>query len=285
MHVPFDVPEDGDYELLAQIAHSPDYGVYDVLLDGKAITPDVRLEHEPGANLGTAAGIDSWHSEIYVAEDHTLGWKKLTRGRHVLTFVCVGKNLRSQGYNIGVDTLILARLGKVDDTGGERAAAIRRTSDAGQLSEALRDSNLRVREAAAWRLTQLPALAEVATATLTDPDPVVRGLATLAVANQPAIALKEANRLMAALKDPDENVRMVSAEALAVAKPESAVPALIAAAQEKGEHVHVLRSIAKALGAIGPKASAAAPALEDLRQIPRVQWAAEDALRKIGRVP
>jgi hypothetical protein len=43
----------------------------------------------------------------------------------------------------------------------------------------------------------------------------------------------------------------------------------------------VLRSVADALGAIGPAAASALPALEELRKLPRVRWAAEAALKKI----
>jgi hypothetical protein len=283
MHVPFDVADDGEYELLAQIAHAPDYGVYDVLLDGKPIASDVRLEHEPGANLGGAEAIDAWHHEIYVAVDHTLGWKKLARGRHTLTFVCAGRNLRAQGYNLGVDTLILARLGKLESTGGARAASVRRSSDAAALRAALHDSDAWVRQAAAWRLTQAPRVAAAASADLVsalrDSDAVVRGLAALALAGSPA-ALPA---LTASLRDPDVNVRLASAETISTfgraARP--ALDALIAAADTPGEHVHVQRSVAKALGEIGPDAARAVPVLEKLRRIPRVEWAAAAALRKI----
>jgi HEAT repeat protein len=47
------------------------------------------------------------------------------------------------------------------------------------------------------------------------------------------------------------------------------------------EHVHVLRSAASALGDIGTAAAPAIPALEELRKLPRVRWAAEEAIRKI----
>ena len=35
MNVPIDVPRDGRYEVIAQVAQSPDYGDYVVTLDGK----------------------------------------------------------------------------------------------------------------------------------------------------------------------------------------------------------------------------------------------------------
>ena len=52
IEIPFDVAQGGRYELLAQVAHSPDYGTYRVLLDGKPMGPQTELEHEPGANMG-----------------------------------------------------------------------------------------------------------------------------------------------------------------------------------------------------------------------------------------
>ncbi len=90
--------------------------------------------------------------------------------------------------------------------------------------------------------------------------------------------------LITALKDNDPNVRLMSANAIAAigADAASAVPALIAAGSVKGEHVHVLRACASALGAIGkPAAAPAVPVLKDLARIPRVRWAAEAALRNI----
>jgi hypothetical protein len=287
LHVPFEVAEDGDYELLAQIAHSPDYGIYDVLLDGQPITTDVRLEHEPGANLGVASGIDAWHHEIYVAEDHPLGWKKLTRGPHTLTFVCTGKNLRSQGYNLGVDTLVLARLGKVEEAGGERASRLRGSSNLSELSAALKDADRYVRQAAVWRFTQSPTLAGQAAASLGqalhDPEPAIRGLTALALRDTPQPATASLPDLIAGLKDPDASVRLMVGEAIAslktAAKP--ALSALIAAGEAPGEQAQVLRSVAKAVGAIGPEARPALPMLEKLQKMPRVQWAAEDAMRKV----
>ena len=57
--------------------------------------------------------------------------------------------------------------------------------------------------------------------------------------------------------------------------------ALIAASQVKGQHPHVLRSLADALGLIGPDARDALPALRELQKIPRVRWAAELAITRI----
>ncbi|MGD8328802.1 MAG: hypothetical protein PVJ49_05150, partial [Acidobacteriota bacterium] len=56
---------------------------------------------------------------------------------------------------------------------------------------------------------------------------------------------------------------------------------LMIAAQVPGEHRHVLRSIATALGAIGPDAAEALPLLRTLAEEPLVRWQAEAAIRSI----
>src|SRR5439155_17694496 len=106
----FDVKEDGDYEVYAQLAQGSDYGVYTVLLDGKK--PEARqLEHEPGGDVRPQTQFDGYALETYVGADYQVGWPRLTKGRHTLTFVCVGKNAASSGYTLVVDMLILARPG------------------------------------------------------------------------------------------------------------------------------------------------------------------------------
>jgi hypothetical protein len=235
MRIPFQVDADGDYELIAQIAHAPDYGNYEALLDGKPAAPSVA--------------IDAWFSEIYVAADHLLGWKKLTKGEHSLTFVCTGKDPRSSGYNLGIDTLILSRIGQVSSA------------------------------------TAPPAFTpQKAIAALSNPDPFIRGLAALTLRDAGAAAYPALDLLVAKLKDPDENVRLMSADAIARQgkRAARAVTPLIAACEVPGEHVHVLRSAASALGAIGPEAAPALPALHKLEALPRVRWAASAAIRQIS---
>jgi Protein of unknown function (DUF2961)/HEAT repeats len=284
---PFDVPEAGRYELLAQIAHAPDYGRYVAQLDGKSLEPDT-LEHEPGANMDASNEMNLWSTELYVAEDHLLGWRNLSQGRHWLTFVCTGKDARSSGYGLGVDTLILSRLDSGRKLENAKAAALRHSSPMATVLASLTDPEAEVREAAAWNLTQrgvgaapaVPAL----TRALADPSPVVRDLAALSLRNAGGAALPALDPLIAGLHDPDENVRMIAAEAIARfgKKAMPALPALIAAAQVDGQNVHVLRELASAMGAIGPEASNALPVLHQLQKIPRVRWSAEAAIRDIG---
>lgn len=251
IEIPFQVDEEGEYELTAQIAHSPDYGNYTVLLDGKPAFSRGDLEHEPGANAGDAGEVEAWHTEIYVAADHMLGWHKLRPGQHTLTFVCTGKDARSSGYNLGIDTLVLARAGRPVIP----QPLPRRT-------------------------------AETAVRSLEDPDPVIRGLAAIALRDAGEAAGTALDGLIAHLKDPDENVRLMSADAIARQgrRAARAVPALMAACEAPGEHVHVQRSVASALGAIGPGAAAALPCLRRLETVVRVRWAAADAIRRITGV-
>jgi hypothetical protein len=288
IEIPFDVAEEGRYELLSQIAHSPDYGTYSVLLDGEPLAAGTELEHEPGANAGGGTTVNAYHSELYVAEDHVLGWPRLKRGRHVLAFVCSGKDFRSSGYNLGIDTLILARVASPEAVGGERAESLRSgavTFD--QWAQALKDADTYVREAAAWRSTQDIGLAEggaaVLTGALSDPDHAVRGLAAASLRSLGPRDVPALQQLTGLLKDAETGVRMMAAEALSAlgANAAPAVPALIAACEAPDQHVHVLRSLANALGAIGPPARPALPVLRRLQQIPRVQWNADAAIARI----
>ena len=291
LDVPFDVDEDGEYEVTTQVAQSFDYGRYSVLLDGKPVQ-SAELEHEPGADVLPTGSLDGYKDETYVGLDMLLGWPRLAKGRHVVTFVCTGKAEASRGYNLGVDNLILSKVGSTAwkaSLEGQRRADETRRAPSSRLAAALKDADPLVREAATARLAETRALAAAAVPDLTvalgDDDPVVRGLAALALREASAAAAPALDPLTARLKDPDPNVRMMSANAIGAlaAKASKAVPALIEALRVRDDHVHVLRSMASALGAIGSAAAPAIPALEELRKLPRARWAAEEAIRKIGR--
>jgi hypothetical protein len=55
----------------------------------------------------------------------------------------------------------------------------------------------------------------------------------------------------------------------------------VRACKAPGEEVHVQRSLASALGAIGPPAREALPVLRELAEIPRVSWPAHAAIARI----
>jgi hypothetical protein len=302
LDVPLDVPSDGRYEITAQLAQAPDYGQYVIEIDGKVPGASGQLEHEPGANTGSQGAYDAYFSEVFVGDDHVVAWPTLTRGRHWVSFVCAGKNQLSTGYNLGLDGLALSRVAGSEGTptadsatAANPADRIRRigalgpaaAAELGTLTAALRAPDAATREAAAWSITQLGAAAAPATAAvgqgLEDSDPVVRGLVAIALSNLAQLPNDVADLLAKHLKDPDENVRMVVNNALA-AHGEAAkrlLPQLITAAQAPGEHRHVLRSIAMALGSIGPDALPALPVLRELERLPLVRWQAQWAIRKI----
>jgi hypothetical protein len=290
--VPFDVPEDGRYELVAQLAHAPDYGIYTVELDGQSTASSTALEHEPGANTGDTRRIDAYLNEVYVAEDHLIGWATLTKGRHTLRFVCAGKNGASSGFNLGVDTLVLATIGAVPAE-STRAETLRAIGERGQATSAetagartaLGDADAEVRAAAAWTLGRIPALAQSSIAglagALKDDDHVVRGLAALALRNTGTAAAPAKGALLARFSDPEAGVRMMATEAIGRLRDPSTLEALMAAGREAGQHAHVQRAIADALGALGPAANAALPLLEELQKLPRVRWSARAAIRRV----
>jgi len=290
LDVPFDVEEESNYELVTEVAQSYDYGTYSTLLDGKPVQ-SAELEHEPGADVLPTGQLDGYKPETYVGLALVLGWPHLAKGRHVVSFVCTGKAEASRGYNLGVDNLILARVGadawKASLDRQRAADEIRASNDPSEWKRALKSSDALVREAAAAQIGSnrgraVSAVSELSKA-LSDEDPVVRGLAALGLRAAGAASLPALDPLIARLADADPNVRLMSANAIAAlgTKAASAVPALVAAAETRDEQVHVLRSVADALGAIGPAAAPGLPALEELAKIPRVRWAAEAAMKRI----
>ena len=215
-----------------------------------------------------------------------------------ITFACRGRHPDATAYNLGIDTLVVARLGPVAQTdAAAQARVLRRIGERRQatpaeresLGEALGHADAEIRLAAAWSIGQLgegavglvPALVPA----LGDRELAVRGLAALALRDAGPAAVGALDPLVAALNDPDAGVRMMSAQAIASqgARAARVLGALITAARRKDEHVHVQRSLADAIGAIGPAARAALPELRALAAFPRVRWAAEAAIKKVSQ--
>ncbi len=253
IEIPFEVEEDGDYEVYAEVAQASDYGIYTALLDGKKPVAPV-LEHEPGADVRPQTEFDGYAPETYVGYAYQVGWPHLTKGRHTITFVCLGKNPQSSGYTLGVDDLILAETGP---KGWARAAAV--------------------------HPPRVPSDVHGLIAALSDKDYVIRGLAALGLKEKGVAARPALSALEARLKDPDDGVRMMAGNAIAAMGPDAApaIPALTAACRVQDENNHVLRACAEALGAIGRPAASALPVLRDLAKIPRVKWSADWAIEKI----
>jgi HEAT repeat protein len=143
-----------------------------------------------------------------------------------------------------------------------------------------------MREAAAWSIGQIPSLDATAPliAALDDQDYVVRGLAALALRQRGTTAAPARDALLARLGDSEVGVRMMAAQAIGRLKDPSTIDALVAACKVPDQQVHVLRSLADALGAMGPAAMRALPVLRDLSRVPRVEWPAKAAIKKIEAV-
>jgi hypothetical protein len=256
--VPFTVDADGEYELSTQVAQAPDYGVYEILLDGEPVAAR-DLEHEPGADIRQQTKFDGYAYDTFVGLDRQIGWLRLSRGKHTLTFVCLGKNPASTGYTVGVDNVILARTGA---EGWAMAAAV--TEPKPPASD-------------------VPGLVRQ----LSDPDSRVRTLAALALERQGSAATAALGPLEAALKDPDSSVREAAARAIGAQGPRGApaVSALAAACVAPGQSGSVVRACLYALGSIG---KASAPALEAIRSTlpnPGAGWVAERMIRDIEAAP
>jgi len=141
-----------------------------------------------------------------------------------LSFVCEGRNQNATGFNLGIDTIILSKIGRVEVIGGERAEEVRRAVRLAHpesvAAPALTDRDSAMREAAAWVFTQSAGAGRASTAALakglSDPDAVVRGLIARAVRSCTcgASMLPE---LGEALADPDENVRTATDDVVASA--------------------------------------------------------------------
>jgi hypothetical protein len=181
----------------------------------------------------------------------------------------------------------------------ERAEALRAmgafggdaASDSDLVAQALEDSDLSVRTAAAWALSQIGASGSRAVPalmkSLSDGNAGIRSLSAVALRGMGPKAQPAIPSLVKALADSEPYVRALSADALGRVGP-AAVPAvepLAARLSVKGEEVFVLRSVASALGNIGPNAAPAIPALQQALKIHRVGYTAEEAILKINKQP
>jgi hypothetical protein len=110
INIPFDAPRDGYYEVIAQIAQAPDYGDYVATLDGKQTNSTMITWGPLETQTPPVETFHAYQPEIFVGIDHRLGWFKLSKGKHVLTFTCMGKDKLASGYNLGVDAIVLAKI-------------------------------------------------------------------------------------------------------------------------------------------------------------------------------
>jgi hypothetical protein len=89
------VKKRGRYRLTLYATRAPDYGVLEVLLDGKPL----------------GAPFDGWAPAVIASGAIALGEHQLRAGTHQLTFRALTKNAASSAFNLGVDALTLERPG------------------------------------------------------------------------------------------------------------------------------------------------------------------------------
>ncbi|MGD0578603.1 MAG: DUF2961 domain-containing protein [Bryobacteraceae bacterium] len=269
INIPIDVREAGRYEIVGRIAQAPDYGDYIALFDDKPPNFDSRQAATSEIPLSGAQVFHSYLSEVFVAVDQPLGWLNLTRGRHILSFVCVGKDSRSSGYNFGINDVVLERVveGAVAlsdavqlpaDVPATAGAPVYRgiplqgyLRQLGRASEADRPELLRA--IGAFGEDAAPAVADVAKA-LGDSNPLVRSAAAWALSQMSAAAASAVPALERSLADPNPRVRSLSAVALRAMGPKAveAIPGLVKALDDQSPCVRALA--ADTLGNIGPAA-------------------------------
>ena len=124
INVPIDIPEAGKYELIGLIAQAPNYGDYSALMDGKPMNLDERLPSTSEIPLPGPDVIYGYLAEVYVARDWALGMVDLAKGRHTLTFVCVGKDSHSAGYNFGLNDVVLEKMPDVNSAQAAEAEPV-----------------------------------------------------------------------------------------------------------------------------------------------------------------
>ena len=292
VNIPVDIPAEGRYEILALVAQAPDYGDYVALLDGKPVNEDKR---ELATSEVPPPGPEVYHNylpEVYIAVDRPLGWYNLAKGRHTLTFVCVGKDQRSAGYNLGLNDLVIEKVPAVAPSPeilGENGPALSESSPAmgagltvyrGLPLSAYREKLKTappagrpdiLRAIGAFGEDSVGAEGEVVEA-LSAPDPEVRSAAAWALTQVGPKGSSAVPGLVRALSDSDVRVRLLAAVALKGmgAAAARSVPDLVGALKDRSDNVRA--KAAEALGAMGAASRAAVPALADMLMAKNATW-------------
>jgi D-arabinan exo alpha-(1,3)/(1,5)-arabinofuranosidase (non-reducing end) len=300
INIPIDIPETGQYEMIAMIAQAPDYGDYLALLDGQPTNLDTRQAATSEIPFPGPEIFHNYLSEVYVARDRALGMFQLAKGRHVLTFVCTGKDPRSAGYNFGIQEVVLERVLQTLEAPIEAqptAPALPTTTVAIYRGKPLSFYMAKLNSGAESEQASLlraigsfgtdatPAAAKL-TKLLASSSTEVRGAAANALAQIGPSATQSVPVLAKLLPDSAPRLRCQAALALKLmgARSSGAISELTRAL---GDPVPFVRAgAADALGAIGPGSRAAVPALiERLKIDPGPNYVLDSAiyaLRDIG---
>jgi hypothetical protein len=266
VNIPVDIPENGQYELVGLIAQAPDYGDYKALLDNQPMNLDPRQAATSEVPFPGPEVFYNYLPEVYVSKDRALGMATLTKGRHTLSFICVGKDPHSLGYNFGINDVVIEKVQDIEAKEPESGSAesVPRKVASGTVYRG---------EPLTYYMARTNAASE---------DEKVSAL--YAVGQFGADAASAIPKLGAALADPSARVRAAAAASLAKvdAANASAVPALIKALSDSNPRVRSLAAVA--LRPIGPGAAAAVPQLVACLDDPvsYVRAPAADALGAIG---
>jgi hypothetical protein len=87
----FEVPEGAEYALSAVFTTAPDYGIYELFVDGRRI----------------GERFDGYSAAVARSQPVSLGRLALAEGSHTLTVTVPDKNAASTGFHAGVDYLEL----------------------------------------------------------------------------------------------------------------------------------------------------------------------------------
>ena len=274
--VPIDIPEDGEYEVVAELAEAPDYGDYTTLFDGHPTNVDTRKPSTSEIPLPGPEVFRNYLPELYLARDRTLGMFNLTKGRHTISFVCQGKDPRSVGFNLGINDVVIEKVVN-DEPPAESDVANKSGLTPSGAMPLYRGQPLAFYKDHLKQATNVNLAASIRVIGYFGPDgaPAVPQLITLlstatpdgrsaAAASLAAIGPKAAPAVPAlaqALSDPDPHVRDMAAIALRSIGPKAsaAVSQLIEALADTVNYVRA--PAAEALGSIGSAAQPAVPAL------------------------
>jgi hypothetical protein len=299
INIPIDIPETARYEIIAMIAQAPDYGDYLALLDGQPTNLDTRQAATSEIPFPGPEIFHNYLPEVYVAKDRALGMFELSKGRHILTFVCTGKDPRSAGYNFGIQEVVQERVlqtpvDSAEAPPGKHAAAA--ANVAAYRGKPLSFYRVKLDSAeASEQATALRAIgsfgpdASPATAKLTEllssSDAEVRGASADALAQIGPGAAHAVPELSKLLADSSPRVRCQAALALKAmgAKSSPAVPELTRALADPVPFVRA--GAADALGAIGPASRSAVPRfIERLRIDPGPNYVLDSAIYALGDI-
>jgi len=283
--IPFDVAAPGRYELVAEMAKAPNYGNYIVLVDGQPTNIDNRKPESSEIPFPGPVVYHNYEAEVYVGSSQPLGFFRFDRGRHTVTLECVGKEVASAGYNIGIYDLVLETLPfNAGDPEPEKELNLTPTFPdappavpAGTLvfrglplsayvdrfkSAPPADRADLLRALGSFGADGSSAVPHIVSA-LTDGDPRVRAAAAWALTQMGAAGRDAISALNGALADSSSQVRLLAALAFKAMGPAAApaVPQLVRAFSDPVEDVRV--TAAGALGAVGPDARAAVAALAE----------------------